>query len=587
MITPNLLFKFKHHIFLILAASYLLLNACKVAKAKGTAGEIKSEVKSSKIEPAFGNKFIDGCNARMKRNYDEALVLFLDCAKMDPSNAPTRYELAKLYLEKNNNLLALENAKLCAAADSKNEYYQIILIDCYNANKQYQQAIKARENLVKSFPNNSEFKEDLAIQYSIAGMNDKALAIYNDLEVVYGVNEQISLNKVKLFKRQQKLKEAEAELLKLSASNESEPRYCAYLAEFYEEKGDKVKMKEMYDKILKLDPNNPTVNLALSDYYYSINQPNEAFTFLKQAFLNPELDVNTKASIASTYYSRAEQNPKSNYKEQGRELSSLFLKAHPKNTDANGIYADFLMLDDNKVEASKYYYNAAFTEKNNYHVWEQLLFIYHDLRNYDSLEVVSTKAMDIFASQPNPYFFNGVANLKLKNYKKAAQSLKDGLEFVVDNKAQMLNFYANLGDAYNSLKEFEKSDKAFDDALKIDADNTMVLNNYAYYLSLRKTGLDKAEKLSKKCNELAPNNRNYMDTYGWILFQQNKFFEAETWLGNAVKIGNPNPNILEHYGDVLYKLNKIDDAMKQWELAKKAGSTNPQLDTKIKTKKID
>lgn len=581
------MFKIKYYIVLYITVSLLLLSACKAAKAKGSVNDTKPVVKSTNIEPAFGNKFIDGCNARMKRNYEEALALFLECAKLDPANAPTRYELAKLYLEKNNNLLALENAKLCAAADTKNEYYQIILIDCYNTNKQYQQAIKARENLVKSFPNNSEFKEDLAIQYSIAGFNDKALAIYNDLEVIYGVNEQISLNKVKLFKRQQKLKEAEQELIKLTESNPSEPRLCAYLAEFYEEKGDKVKMKEMYDKILKLDPSIPTVNLALSDYYYSINQPNEAFTFLKQAFLNPDLDVNTKASIASTYYSRAEQNPKSNYKELGKELSGLFLKTHPKNADANGIYADFLMLEDNKQEASKYYYNAAFTEKNNYHVWEQLLFIYHDLRNYDSLKVVSAKAMDIFASQPNPYFFNGIANLKLKDYREAVKSLKDGLEFVVDNKAQMLNFYANLGDAYNSLKEYEKSDKAFDDALKIDADNTMVLNNYAYYISLRKTDLDRAEKLSKKCNELAPNNRNYMDTYGWILFQQNKFSEAETWLSNAVKIGNPNPNILEHYGDVLFKLNKIDDALKQWELAKKAGSINPQLDTKIKTKKLD
>ena len=35
-----------------------------------------------------------------------------------------------------------------------------------------------------------------------------------------------------------------------------------------------------------------------------------------------------------------------------------------------------------------------------------------------------------------------------------------------------------------------------------DADNTYVLNNYAYYLSQRNQQLEKAEKLSKKSNEI-------------------------------------------------------------------------------------
>jgi tetratricopeptide (TPR) repeat protein len=195
--------------------------------------------------------------------------------------------------------------------------------------------------------------------------------------------------------------------------------------------------------------------------------------------------------------------------------------------------------------------------------------------------------MELFPSQPTTYFFNGVANLQLRNHKKAAQSLKDGLEFVVDNKALMMDFYSNLGDAYFYLKEYEKSDKAFDDALKIDTDNTYVLNNYSYYLSLRNENLDRAEKLSKKANELSPNNRNYMDTYGWILYQQKKYKEAEEWLSTATKMGPPKADILEHYGDVLYKLNKAEEALQQWELAKKAGGNSDSLLNKIRTKKLN
>ena len=565
-----------------------VLFSCKSKKQSTTNAAFKLESLSEKqYQLQFTGMYIDACAARMKGNLQEALKLFLECKKIDPNSIPVKYELAMLYKLLGNATLAVENAKICADSNPKNEWYQLLLIECYNSLKQYAQSIKIYEALVKNFPSKTEFKEDLAGEYARMGQYDKSFKIYDELEKIYGTNEQVTIFKVKLLKEQKKIKEAENELLKLSASNPSEGRYYAYLAEFYEEQHNSVKTKEMYDKILSVDPNNPTVNLALSDYYNSLNQPTVAFDYLKKAFQNPDLDVAAKVEITYKYYKRAEQKPESNYKTEGFELATLFLKTHPRNSEANGFYADFLMLDGKTKEAVNYYYISALNEKSDFRIWNQLLFLYSDLKRYDSLEHTSNRAMELFPSQPVTYLFNGVANTQLRNYKKAAQSLKDGLEFVIDNKALMIDFLSNLGDAYNHTKEFQKSDKAFEDALKIDADNTYVLNNYAYYLSLRNENLDKAEKLSKKTNDLQPNNRNYMDTYGWILFQQKKYKDAESWLGDAAKLGSKNPNILEHYGDVLYKLNKVDEALMQWNTAKQAGGNSETLLKKIKEKKLN
>jgi predicted Zn-dependent protease len=101
---------------------------------------------------------------------------------------------------------------------------------------------------------------------------------------------------------------------------------------------------------------------------------------------------------------------------------------------------------------------------------------------------------------------------------------------------------------------------------------------------LRKSNLEKAEKLSRRSNEIEPNNRSYIDTYGWILFQLEKYKEAEIWLAKASKMGAKNPVILEHYGDVLFKLNKVEDALYIWNEAKKAGSGSIQLEKKIADK---
>jgi len=121
----------------------------------------------------------------------------------------------------------------------------------------------------------------------------------------------------------------------------------------------------------------------------------------------------------------------------------------------------------------------------------------------------------------------------------------------------------------------------------MESDNPYVLNNYAYYLSLRNENLDKAEKLSKRANELRPNDRSYLDTYGWILFQQKKYPEAEEYLRKAANMGPKNPTILEHYGDVLFKLNKSAEALKQWEAAKQSGGNSEALTNKIKNKKLN
>ncbi len=59
----------------------------------------------------------------MKGNLDEALKLFTECKKIDPSSAPVKYELATIYKMLGVNDQALLNAKGAAAADPKNEWY--------------------------------------------------------------------------------------------------------------------------------------------------------------------------------------------------------------------------------------------------------------------------------------------------------------------------------------------------------------------------------------------------------------------------------------------------------------------------------
>ena len=569
----------------------MVLAVCST-NCKGRQASVQKEPKnkttkiSNENELLFSAKFINACNARMKGNVNDALKLFNECLVMDPNSVAVKYELALVNKLLGVNDAALAFAKECANADPKNEWYQLILVECYRTLKQYNNSVKVQEHLVKTFPENTQFKENLAIEYTYIGQYEKAYHMYNDLEKQFGLNEQLSINKIKLLQQENKMADIEKEINKLIQSDKNNSRYLTYLADHYEYIKQPEKAREVYAKILEIDPGNSVVHLALSDYYKLKGDDKTSFEELKLAFLNPELDVITKYNIAEIYYTTAKKYNSNAFKLQGSELVKIMLKVHPSSPESNSLYADFLVMDSLYSDAITYYRVSALKDKSDYRTWEKLLDCNNLLNRSDSLEKFSYEAMELFPSQPMVYYYNGAANLQLNNYKKAAESLKDGLEYIVDDKVMMSSFYSYMGDAYFYLKEYAKSDKALDDALKINADNYYVLNNYAFYLSLRKEQLEKAEKLSKKSIELKPTEGNYMDTYGLILYEEGKYTMAEEWLKKASELKPRNANILEHYGDCLYKLNKVAEAIKYWELSISAGGNKERLSQKIKTKKL-
>ena len=568
---------FKTSLLLLLAFANFQCTHSKKTATKKTSN-------SNSVDPSkFTYYFIEGCKERMKGNFELAEKLFIECFKIDPNSVAAKYEMANIKKINGEYETALNYSKECATQEPKNEWYQLLYIECLHNTKQYSQAADVYAKLVKNYPNRSDFYEGLAAEYMFAQNFDKSFKIYEELESKFGQNEAFTLNKIKILKTLNKKSEAETELKKLIKLNPTEIKYYNYLAEFYMETGQNDKVLAVYQEALKIEPNNPIIHLALADYYKVINDKENFYKEIKFAFENPELDIETKHKILISYYELSEEN--SVYKKEADELCEIMLRMHPKASESHSLKADFLFRDKKIKEAREEYEIAVQLDKGKFGNWNQLMYIESELNENKKLEQHSTEAMELFPNQPTPFYFNGIANIQLKNYQKAVESLNEGVEYVYKDKPLLTQFYYNLGDAYNYLKNYEKSDKAFDDALKIDPDNSFVLNNYAYYLSLRKEKLEKAEKLSRRSNEIAPNNRSYIDTYGWILYQLGKYSEAEIWLERAVKMGAKNAVILEHYGDVLYKLNKINDAVYYWKESKLNGNVSEVLDKKITDKK--
>jgi tetratricopeptide (TPR) repeat protein len=273
--------------------------------------------------------------------------------------------------------------------------------------------------------------------------------------------------------------------------------------------------------------------------------------------------------------------------QQSHTLIEELKKAHPQSGKPWSLEGDFYSREGNTAGARDAFAKAVEYDQDRFPIWSALLQLDAQLNDYPALDQHAQRATELFPTQPEFYLYRGIAASQLKKNDEAIEALVTGRDLVVDNKPLEGQFWTSLGDAYNAAKEFAKSDAAYDKALAINPDDATVLNNYAYYLSERGEQLEKAERMSRKCNDLQPGVATYLDTYAWIFFKQGKFSEARTWQEKAIKEGGDKEAVLiEHYGDILFKLGDATGAVEQWKKAKDLGGASELIGRKITEGKL-
>lgn len=533
----------------------------------------------------FTKKFIDADKERILGNNQEAFKLYSDCLQMDPKNDAVHYELARLFLTQNNLQKAEEQFQVAAKLDPNNTWYLVQLIEVQTALQNFKGADQSFKMLRDLEPYNPEYIYNHASLLLYAGKTKKGLQTFDEFENQNGPSPDIALIKFESLVGAEKYSEAASVMEKAIENFPDQARFYSYLADLYKAQGDKKKALEIFARAMKVEPENPYIQLSLAEYCEQNEMLDSASVYLTKAFQNQNLDVDTKISILLSKYGQAEKD--ATIRQELIQLCSLLIQTHPTEAKSHSVLGDFLYLDGRLVAARQSYYNTIEIDGSKYAIWNQLLLIDSELNDPEAMLEDSKTAMDLFPAQPAVYLFNGIANNQLENYTDAAKNLKTGTELVVGNYFLTAQLLASLGDAYHELGKHTSSDSAYTASLIYDATNLYVLNNYSYFLSLRKADLDKAEEMSRKTVETEPKNASYLDTYGWILYQLEKYSEAEEYLKRSLDHGGvKSAEVLEHYGDTLYKLGQQNKALEYWIKARETGEGTAELDSKIQTQKL-
>lgn len=575
-------------IFLPAAAALFLLSACKSAKESTELkpSEFFSSSKGAIDKVLIEQLYIDAAKAKLLEDYPAAIEGYKKVIKLDPHNHAAYYELAVMFYGSGQNEIAKQYITNAVKHNPTNKWYLILNAEIAGNLKQYAEAVKIYDQLIKEYPEEYEYYYNWAFTLLRANKVEEAIKVYEKLEEKIGLDEELIIQKQKLYLSINKLDKAVAEIQKLIDSDNKEPRYYQMLAEIYQANDMNTEADAIYAKLLELDPKSPYALLNLAENARKKNDREAYMNYMREVFKNPSLNIDAKIRMVFPYLNAFQQNDTIK-KAEALELCKIMAETHAEQAKAHAMYADFLYQDGQDSLALQVYETALELDKSVYEVWQQTFFIRNNLKQFEALIKVTEQTIELFPNKPLPYLFNGIAKSQLKEYKAAAEAYLTGLELVVKNDPLKSQFYSSLGDVYYNLKEYSKSDSAYDAALALDANNSYVLNNYSYYLSLRKEKLDKAKEMSAKSLELEPNNNSFLDTYGWILYVRGEYADAKKYIEKAIDNGgHDNAVIIEHYGDVLYKLGDIEGALQQWIKAQSLGSESEFIKKKIEEKKL-
>lgn len=527
----------------------------------------------------------DAMKEKMLGNNEKAADMFRDVLKKEPKNAAAHYQLATLLEETDELEEAALHAREAVKLEENNRYYLELHASLQRTFGKNKEAIEIYQKLVKAYPGNYDYYLELAFLYEGTGKAKEAIEVYNQLEQKVGVDESISMQKQRLYLQQGDFSNAVKELEKLIEMYPTEGKYYGMLGEMYEANDQPKKALEAYQKLQQVDPNNGLALFSLARYYRNQGDQEQYLKYMRQAYDQPSLDIDSKIRHLMSYIDIVVISEDKQV--EAFDLAERLINAHPEDPKGYAVYGDLLNRSRKKKEALAQYRKALNRSGSNFSIWQQTLFMTAETQQYDSLEVLSQEAIELFPSQAVPYFLNGLANSQLKEYDKAILRLDRALLISSGDKMLAADIWSTMGDTYHAMKKHAESDSCYEESLKLRPDNAYVLNNYAYYLSNRKKNLERAAEMAQQANELEPGNSAFQDTYGWISYQQGDYSNAEKWIKKALDNGgNKRPVILEHYGDVLFQLNRVDDAVDYWQQALEHGGDKEQLEKKIRERKL-
>ena len=406
----------------------------------------------------FEDYFYESLKQKGIENYDKAITALEECLKIKPNNATVYSELGKNYLASKDYENAYVSFEKASQIEPKNKWFWVGMYEVSYQTKNYNQALISIHKLIEFDP---IYKEDLTSLYMLTQQFDKALALINELNETIGKTERREAYKSQiLFQGKFQNTQMDDLLLRMEKNPKEEFNYVT-LIRLYLENDDAQKAFEITKKLEAEIPNSAWAKVGLFKYYLDKKEIQKAIQAMNIVLASTEIESMIKQRILKQFLIFTTKNPQ--YEPDLEKAISYF------DNETDGIAIK---------EIGNYYYNKKqwnkavqyyeLVIKNNAvdDIGTNLLLLqsYVEMKQFELVVQKATAMVEEFPTQPHFYYYSGMANNQLQQFKKAKEMLEMGLDYLVDDVPLEINFNIQLGEAYNGLGDFKKKEQYFSKA---------------------------------------------------------------------------------------------------------------------------
>ncbi len=525
-------------------------------------------------------------------NNSDAFELFRHSLQIDPASASALSELSQFWHFLRNDSLAIEYLKKATEYDPDNYWLKESLVDILVNVGREDEAIGVLESLSKQNPDKEDVLVMLETLYKQKQDYPSVIKILDQLEVMEGKSEQISMEKFRIYVQMKDEANAFKEVSELADEYPNDLRYRVLIGDLYVDQDRFEDGLRIYKEVEAEDSDNIFLMASLLNYYTRTGQDSLYENQIEKICLNPNLENENRVRFLNSLVLQNLQEGKD--PEHLLYIFKKVLELPQADTQIAELCARFMITLKQPASEVKPVLNQMLDiDPENTLARSQLLEYAVD--EGDTLEIIRVchPMVELSVDDPIYYYYLGIAYYQVDSTKLAIDTFKKGFTKVNDdtNLQLLTNMYALMGDSYYKLGDSKHAYECYDSCLLYRPDEALVLNNYAYYLSLENKQLDKAEEMSRRSLEKEGGNYTYLDTYAWILFQQKKYAEAKVYIDSVLvllgdSVSADDSNIIEHAGDIYSKNGLKEDAIKFWRQSYNLGNDSEAIRRKLKRKKL-
>ncbi len=526
--------------------------------------------------------YVRGLTQARDGNHQAAIDLFTQATQHAPREAAIYLSLSEAHHDLEQHDVALFYAEQ-AASLSNNAQYLHHLARSQLRSGQPELAAETYDRLLERAAVDTDAIFEAARLKVHLGRDAEAAAAFERLIRMVGDDRVLRTQLLQLYGRLDDVNGVERTLSALIRLHPSSEQYYLLLSDFYQRRERRHDAINVLEDGMSSADDPYDVASELITLYRTSGEHHRADSLAATLMDVNSLSSDQLARRAEKAYLRASVDPSST--ETAITLLTQALANSPGNTSLMIMLGDLHYTRGDFPESADLLSAALDKNPRNAELWVQTALAYLNAGALADAASTASDAILLFPGQIELYVIGGHANTQLYRTSEAIGLFENALDLLADDELWDARLateaHASLGFLYSRRQDNAASDDHYQRAIRIDSTNTFALNNYAYSLAQRKAKLPEARELAMRAVELEPENAAFLDTAGWVLFQQGELNSAYDLVVRAIKTGEASATVHIHLGDIEMARGNRDSARSSWENALEIEPNNESVKSRL------